>query len=361
MADTLPEGFREELLGSLSFFEVMKSGVILCELLNTVAPGTIKQKPSKMNVPFKQMENIGYFLSGCKAVGIEDLFLFVTVDLFEGKQLGKVLDCLLEIQKKFAPEEYKKIVSDHSKASIIDIESTPTLPLPQAAPETSFLSPTKSQMDNSVNKVSTLDDDLEIKKQLKYNPKLAKAVTDWIEGLLHRNIGLPLGQALKSGVLLCQIINAIKTDIIPPSLIYEGNLAFRQRENIGYYLKAVRSMSIFKEHELFSTSDLFEEKNMNNVIVHLHALAKQCLNFEFYQGPTIEDTSRTGNILGAVLIGNEITIDEETLENWTEEEKVIIDWANSILPQEMTIKNVETLRSGEKIILLLKKLLRMTI
>ena len=47
--------------------EALKSGVVLCELLNVIQPQCCKV-PSKMSAPFKQMENIGNYLEACTKV-----------------------------------------------------------------------------------------------------------------------------------------------------------------------------------------------------------------------------------------------------------------------------------------------------
>lgn len=42
-----------------------------------------------------QMENISNFLKACRAVGVAEYSLFETVDLYEGKDLGLVVRCLV--------------------------------------------------------------------------------------------------------------------------------------------------------------------------------------------------------------------------------------------------------------------------
>ena len=50
-------------------------------------------------MPFIQMENINAFLIACKQLGIPPTDLFMTVDLFEAKNMGAVIDCLLFLGK----------------------------------------------------------------------------------------------------------------------------------------------------------------------------------------------------------------------------------------------------------------------
>ncbi|GMI12460.1 hypothetical protein TrLO_g2941 [Triparma laevis f. longispina] len=76
-----------------SFAESLKNGQILCTLINTIKPGTIRNiGTSKM--PFKQMENISNFLKACRTIGVPEHDLFETVDLYEQKDLGVVVTCI---------------------------------------------------------------------------------------------------------------------------------------------------------------------------------------------------------------------------------------------------------------------------
>ena len=76
-----------------SFAESLKNGQILCTLINTIKPGTIRTiGTSKM--PFKQMENISNFLKACRTLGVPEHDLFETVDLYEQKDLGVVVTCI---------------------------------------------------------------------------------------------------------------------------------------------------------------------------------------------------------------------------------------------------------------------------
>ena len=69
----------------------LKSGVLLCELVNAIWPGTIG-KTNQGAMPFVQRENIVQYLSACKAKGMRETDLFVTGDLFEGNNLLVVVD-----------------------------------------------------------------------------------------------------------------------------------------------------------------------------------------------------------------------------------------------------------------------------
>ena len=68
----------------------LKSGVVLCNLANCLKPGLVA-KVSEVQKPFKQMENISAYLEACGEYGVPAQDNFLTVDLFEGKNMGAVV------------------------------------------------------------------------------------------------------------------------------------------------------------------------------------------------------------------------------------------------------------------------------
>jgi len=69
----------------------MKSGDVVCELMNSIRPGTIKKYNANTTSKFKQMENITLFLRACREVGMLEKDLFSTVDLYEAKDMNSVI------------------------------------------------------------------------------------------------------------------------------------------------------------------------------------------------------------------------------------------------------------------------------
>jgi len=63
---------------------------VLCALVNTIKPGCCPA-PSKMNAPFKQMENIGNYLKACAELGQRQTESFQTVALYENQDMMAVL------------------------------------------------------------------------------------------------------------------------------------------------------------------------------------------------------------------------------------------------------------------------------
>ena len=72
------------------FHAALKSGVALCNLVRVLQPDIIKA-PSKMNAPFKQMENIGNYRKACTQLGQKAFDSFQTVDLFEAQNMKAVI------------------------------------------------------------------------------------------------------------------------------------------------------------------------------------------------------------------------------------------------------------------------------
>ena len=68
----------------------LKSGELLCEVANMVSPGAVR-KVAHSAMPFKQMENISSYVEACASLGVPAQDLFMTVDLYEGKDVRAVV------------------------------------------------------------------------------------------------------------------------------------------------------------------------------------------------------------------------------------------------------------------------------
>ncbi|KAJ2655596.1 Protein kinase of the Mitotic Exit Network [Coemansia sp. RSA 1200] len=81
--------------------EGLRDGVILCRLINALRPGAVKRINTKA-LPFTQMENISNFLAAAQKLGLDSADLFQTVDLYEGKNMPRVVMTLLTIARVVA-------------------------------------------------------------------------------------------------------------------------------------------------------------------------------------------------------------------------------------------------------------------
>jgi hypothetical protein len=98
----------------------LNDGLILCKLVNAIKPGIVKAGPAKM--AFHKMENINRFTEAAQklgedfffflfffvfflfflndvSAGVKELDVFATVDLYEGKNMVKVIDTLATLKR----------------------------------------------------------------------------------------------------------------------------------------------------------------------------------------------------------------------------------------------------------------------
>jgi len=85
---------------------LLKNGVILCHLINIIKPKSIK-KVNTNKMAFKQMENIGNFLTAaCDGVGCKPSDLFQTVDLYEANNIPQVINGVFALGRKAQGPDY---------------------------------------------------------------------------------------------------------------------------------------------------------------------------------------------------------------------------------------------------------------
>ena len=112
----------------------------------------------------------------------------------------------------------------------------------------------------------------------------------WIEALTGAPLEGPLMEALKDGVVLCNLANAIQPGVcVKPST---SKMPFKQMENIGAYLKASEKLKV-PAFDTFQTVDLFEAKNPKQVLTQIHSLGRQVQLLPGYSGPTLGATLAT--------------------------------------------------------------------
>jgi len=81
--------------------KALGDGVIICEVMNVMYPGSIK-KINRGKMAFMQMENIGNFVKACTAdqVGCKKADLFTTPDLYENGNIPQVVNGLCAMARK---------------------------------------------------------------------------------------------------------------------------------------------------------------------------------------------------------------------------------------------------------------------
>lgn len=128
----------------------------------------------------------------------------------------------------------------------------------------------------------------------------------WIEAVVGYSFpaGLSFGEALKDGVILCTLANAIRPGVVRK--VNKPGMPFREMENISSFLQAARSFGV-PEFDLFSTPDLCEAKAIQQVVTHIHALGRTLLNtMPEYSGPKL-----------GVKMADSRVVDEGTRSSWS--------------------------------------------
>lgn len=112
----------------------------------------------------------------------------------------------------------------------------------------------------------------EVKNKIaqKYDPQAEEELRAWIEDVTGCSIGPDFQRGLKSGVILCKLINKLQPKSVQK--INESELNWYQLENLNNFLKAIKVYGL-KPHDTFEASDLFENCNLTQVQTTLLALA----------------------------------------------------------------------------------------
>jgi len=120
------------------------------------------------------------------------------------------------------------------------------------------------------------------KMKAKMNPEWNKKVIEWIEGMVGHKLEDEenLYVSLKSGIVLCELANKIRSNIIPKYNTIGRNGEkelhnLQAMENINLYLRACQKLGL-KNSDMFVASDLFHSKCMPQVLHNIYALARKC-------------------------------------------------------------------------------------
>ncbi|CAG2172002.1 unnamed protein product [Oppiella nova] len=107
----------------------------------------------------------------------------------------------------------------------------------------------------------------------------------WIWNILQEISEFDYEQYLRDGVVLCRLMNAIKSGAIKGEITSGTNMK-QKRENINNFLKACSAYGVAKEC-LFEVEDLLLLQNIPKVTRCIFALGK--LAAENYDGPELGD------------------------------------------------------------------------
>jgi transgelin len=292
----------EEILGEQfqeGFQESLKSGVRLCALINIIAPGSVKKVNGK-EMPFAHRENISNYLEACKKLGMNLVDLFDTQDLYDAKNMVSVVNHFFSLsgyakgwgfQGPFLAEREIKSVGAKPAASAaskkgggsasisalsmgsygVDTGKDPTkvarTGVRSVNEEAKFASVAPADENDTLG---ALDRDVKNKIAAKYDPEREAEVIAWIEAVTGESLNGSLVDGLHDGKTVCNLINICFPGTVDD--ISSKSMAFFQRENISKYLDGCkrRGMNLV---DLFDTQDLYDNKNIVNVINHFYSFS----------------------------------------------------------------------------------------
>eukprot|EP01127_Copromyxa_protea_P005829 TRINITY_DN1567_c0_g1_i1.p1 TRINITY_DN1567_c0_g1~~TRINITY_DN1567_c0_g1_i1.p1 ORF type:complete len:832 (+),score=178.90 TRINITY_DN1567_c0_g1_i1:46-2541(+) len=341
------------------FFKDLKDGVVLCKLANTIMPGSVGRYTERPKHYLEEKANIDAYLTACRTIGVPSQDMCTQLDLSESrKDMNQVVNNLyalarqaqavgyqgpslgvnyyksreeqIELERKkmverekerHRQEEYDKMLlgnrlaaeekkrernANQVKSKKGRLESRIAAREQRgrsaliAAPGAYKFSVEEDRSPSPVK--FGMDAEHEIKRQDAYNHVLEEQIMDWIEDVTGFAID-SFYSNLKSGQVLCDLINAIRPGTIPR--VHRVSKPLMERENIQFFLNAVTGLGV-KPGETFGVNDLYDRKDMQAVVNCLHALAKVLEFSPWYKGPTLQSAGKRmpeapGSIIDSLL------------------------------------------------------------
>lgn len=262
------------------FNVTLKNGVALCKLINKLVPGAVSNIFTG-EMAFKQMENIGKFLAQCPPYGVRSDELFQAPDLYEGANMTAVLVCLDSLRRVSDVKAKGGVVAPQKVAGSVLLRTDKVGSLEALVKKEPVAKPDGTAYDKAgksvVNAKSGADGNFgDLAERMdkinsKYDKVLEGAVRKWIEDTTGEKLNGEFQAALKSGVVLCQLVNKLKPGSVKN--ISPSSLPFKQMENITNFLSAAQTFGIRSE-DLFQTVYLYEGSNMTQVLLTLDNLMR---------------------------------------------------------------------------------------
>ncbi|XP_074661027.1 muscle-specific protein 20-like [Tubulanus polymorphus] len=130
----------------------------------------------------------------------------------------------------------------------------------------------------------------------KYSIEQEIQAREWIEAIVGEKLtpgatgADNLHEALKDGKMLCKLINILAPGSVKK--INDTKMAFKLMENIGNFLTAIERYGVSKT-DAFQTVDLYENQNMTQVVLTIHALGRAAQKNQ-YAGPVLGPKESVG-------------------------------------------------------------------
>eukprot|EP01120_Amphizonella_sp_Union-15-10_P011871 TRINITY_DN515_c0_g6_i1.p1 TRINITY_DN515_c0_g6~~TRINITY_DN515_c0_g6_i1.p1 ORF type:complete len:754 (+),score=184.41 TRINITY_DN515_c0_g6_i1:140-2401(+) len=135
-------------------------------------------------------------------------------------------------------------------------------------------------------KLYGMDAEHYLKMQAKLDPEFELNLGKWIQSVLGTPLEDPadLHVSLKSGIVLCQMLNKLKPGIIKKFNLPKGTSTkihpLMERENIGIYLEACWKLGV-PSHDMFVTPDLHAKRYMHQVLQNISAVSQMARGWGF--------------------------------------------------------------------------------
>jgi len=118
-------------------------------------------------------------------------------------------------------------------------------------------------------------------------------ILEWISRVLGESLpDEDFATLLKDGILLCRLMNKIQPGSV--KRVKEKGSAFMLMENVQAFLAAAKRYGV-PEEEVFQTPDLFEARNIPQVVLCLFSLGRVTQMHPEYSGPQIGPKMSTKN------------------------------------------------------------------
>jgi len=129
----------------------------------------------------------------------------------------------------------------------------------------------------------------------KFDPVRAQSALQWIYAVTQEDpseFGDDFGTALRNGYLIAKLILTIDPTVKAKIKkkrwkAKKTNMSFPAREQIEIFGKACKALGM-RQTDVFTSQDLYEGENLNNVVNTLYSLNALAQNFDGFNGPYID-------------------------------------------------------------------------
>jgi len=136
-ARTWLESVLEEKFTEGTLQAALQNGIRLCQAANKVAPGIVKSI-NKQKMPALQRENISNYLKACSSMSFNKANIFETTDLYDGKNMVKVVENIYELANKGQKRGLPAISKSSSSKGGYDVTQISSAPISSGGGTSSY-------------------------------------------------------------------------------------------------------------------------------------------------------------------------------------------------------------------------------